>query len=47
MKQWKVVTVIKVYANLVYRGIKTLDQVPASLRMAVELEVEKIRQANS
>lgn len=37
---------IKIYANLVYREIKTLDQVPAKLRFAVELEVEKIKQAN-
>lgn len=37
---------VKVYANLVYRGIKTIDQVPEKLRMAVEIEVEKMRQLN-
>jgi len=34
---------VKVYASLVYRGIKTLEEVPAKLRMAVEMEVERMR----
>lgn len=37
---------VKIYANLVYLGVKTLEQVPAKLRMAVELEVEKLRKSN-
>ena len=38
---------VKVYANLVYRGVKTLDEVPEKLRMAVEAEVEKMRKSNT
>lgn len=38
---------VKVYANLVYHGLKTLDEVPAKIRLAVETEVEKMRKANT
>lgn len=34
---------VKVYANLVINGIKTLEQVPAKLRLAVETEVLRMR----
>lgn len=33
---------IKVYANLVINGVKTLDEVPAKLRLAVETLVNQI-----
>ena len=34
---------IKVYANLVYNGLITLEDVPQKIRMAVEIRVEKMR----
>ena len=36
---------IKVYANLVYNGLITLEDVPQKIRMAVEVCVEKMRAA--
>lgn len=33
---------IKVYANLVMKGVKTLEQVPKNLRMAVETYINQI-----
>ena len=33
---------IKVYANLIINGIKTLDEVPAKLRLAVETLVNQM-----
>lgn len=33
---------IKVYANLVINGVKTLDEVPAKIRLAVETLVNQI-----
>lgn len=33
---------IKVYANLILAGVKTLDDVPAKLRLAVETLINKI-----
>lgn len=33
---------IKVYANLVINGIKTLEEVPAKLRLAVETLVKEM-----
>ncbi len=33
---------IKVYANLVINGVKTLDEVPAKLRLAVETLVKEM-----
>ena len=38
---------IKVYANLVYHGVKSLEQVPVNIRMAVEIEVEKMKKSNA
>jgi hypothetical protein len=37
---------IKVYANLVYHGVKKLEDVPEKLRMAVEAEVERMKKLN-
>lgn len=34
---------VKVYANLVYHGIKTIEEIPAKLRLAVETLVEQMR----
>ena len=34
---------IKVYANLILKGLKTLDDVPENLRLAVETLVEKLK----
>lgn len=34
---------IKVYANLVYNNVITLEDVPQKLRMAVEARVEEMR----
>lgn len=34
---------VKIYASLVFNGIKTIDQVPIKLRLAVEMEVEKMK----
>lgn len=34
---------IKVYANLVYQGIKTIEEVPAKIRLAVETLVAQMR----
>ena len=31
-----------VYANLVFHGLKTLDEVPKSLRLAVETLLQKM-----
>lgn len=33
---------IKVYANLIINGVKTLDEVPARLRLAVETLVKEM-----
>lgn len=33
---------IKVYANLIINGVKTLDEVPAKLRLAVETLVKEM-----
>ena len=33
---------IKIYANLVINGVKTLDEVPAKIRLAVETLVNQI-----
>lgn len=33
---------IKVYANLVINGVKTLDEVPAKIRLAVETYINQI-----
>lgn len=38
---------IKVYANLVLNGVKTLDEVPAKLRLAVEALVEELKNENN
>ena len=38
---------IKVYARLVYLGIKAIEEVPLTLRLAVELLVEEMRQSNN
>ena len=35
---------IKVYAYLVYRGIKTLEDVPEKIRLAVDNAVEELKQ---
>ena len=34
---------VKVYANLVINGVKTVEEVPAKLRLAVETLVEELR----
>jgi hypothetical protein len=34
---------IKVYANLILKGLKALDDVPENLRLAVETLVEKLK----
>lgn len=31
----------RIYANLIFQGLKTLDDVPSKLRMAVEMILEK------
>lgn len=33
---------IKIYANLVIKGLKTLDEVPEKIRLAVETLVNQI-----
>lgn len=33
---------IKVYANLIINGVKTLDEVPAKIRLAVETYIHQI-----
>lgn len=32
----------KVYANLIYHGLKTIDDVPRSLRLAVETLLQQM-----
>lgn len=34
---------VKIYANLVYHGVKTVEEVPQKLRLAVETLVEQMR----
>lgn len=34
---------VKIYANLVYHGVKTIEEVPQKLRLAVETLVEQMR----
>ena len=31
----------RIYANLIFQGLKTIDDVPPKLRMAVEMILEK------
>ena len=33
---------VKIYANLILAGLKTIDDVPAKLRLAVEAYIESI-----
>lgn len=37
-------TRIKVYAYLVFNGLRTIDEVPKKFRKEVEKEVEKMKQ---
>lgn len=32
---------VKIYVNLILNGLKTIDDVPAKLRLAVEMELQK------
>ena len=34
---------VKIYANLILNGLKTIEDVPFKLRLAVEQELEKIK----
>lgn len=35
--------IAKIYANLIFNGVKTIDDVPERLRLAVETELEKMQ----
>lgn len=35
--------IAKIYANLIFNGMKTIEDVPERLRLAVETELEKMQ----
>lgn len=37
---------VKIYANLIINGVKTIDDVPARLRLAVEALIEEMQKTN-
>jgi hypothetical protein len=38
---------VKVYANLIYEGVLTIEDVPTKLRLAVETRLEELYRAVS
>lgn len=38
---------VKIYANLIYEGVLTVEDVPKKLRLAVETRLEELRKAAS
>lgn len=37
----------KVYAQLIFKGIKTINEVPLKIRAQVAIELQKLKEANT